>query len=56
MVSHHMGLEGIADSEMDDRLLHTGMGVVVSGYIGGWVCLYFVDQITVTSCGLELSL
>ena len=53
MVSHHMRLEGIADLEMDDRFLHTGLVVVVSDYIGVCVHFYFVDQITVTSCGIE---
>ena len=53
MVSHHMGLEGIADLEMDDRVLHTGLVVVVSAYIRVCVHFYFVDQITVTSCGIE---
>ena len=47
MVSRHKGLEGIVDSEMDDRVFHTGLVVVVS------VRLYFVDQITLTSCGVE---
>ena len=53
MVSRHMRLEGIADLEMDERVLHTGLVVVVSDYIGVCVHFYFVDQITVTSCGIE---
>ena len=53
MVSRHMELEGIVDLEMDDRFLHTDLVVVVSDYIGECVHFHFVDQITVTSCGIE---